>query len=92
MELFSYYSMCECLDRKFVIKELRDLKDEGKVEFSVDGDILKIADIDLDDYEIKDLAKMLDANDVFVDTDYEDDNDDFDDLEDYIKGDDDDDY
>ena len=87
MKLFSYYSMYECLDRKFVIKELRDLKDEGKIEFSVDGDILKIAEIDLDDYEIKDLAKMLDANDVFVDTDYEDDDNDFDDLEDYIKDD-----
>ena len=82
--------MYECSDRKFVIKELKDLKDEGKIEFSIDGDILKIADIDLDDYEIKDLAKMLDTNDVFVDTDYDDVNDDFDDLEDYIKDDDDD--
>lgn len=88
MKLFSYYSMYECLDKKSVIKELKNLKNEGKIEFFIDGDILNISDICLNECEIKDLSKMLDANDIFVDTDYEDDND-FDDLEDYIRDDDD---
>ena len=84
MQLFSYYSMYECSEKKSVIKELKMLKNDGKIEFIIDGDILKITDIDLDESESKDLAKMLDNNDIFVDTDYVNDvNYDFDDLEDF---------
>ena len=84
MELFNFYSMDECLDRESVTVELKSLKMEGKIEFSIDEDILKIKDIDLDDLEIKDLIKLLDDNDVFYNPDYEDNiEEDFDDYDEF---------
>ena len=80
MELFTFYSMDECLDRDSVISELKNLKTDGKIEFSIDDDILKIKDIDLDDSEIKYLVKMLYENDIFNYPDYDDDLDEYDEF------------
>lgn len=92
MELFNYYSLDECPERKVIKKRLTQLEDEGKVEFSIDGDILKISDLDLDENEISEIVEMFDKYDVFPYPDYEEgfgDNeeddyyDDFNDDEDY---------
>jgi hypothetical protein len=90
MELFNYYSMDECPERKVIKKRLTQLEDEGKVDFEIDGDILKISDLDLDEDEVAELVEMFDKYDVFPYPDYEeglDDEDDyydgFDEEEDY---------
>jgi len=69
MELFEYYNLDECIDRKLVLSKLKELKEEGKIEYDLNGDILKIEDIDLDETEIDELADLLEENDVFEDLD-----------------------
>lgn len=69
MELFEYYNLDECIDRKLVLSKLKSLKNEGKIEYDLNGDILKIEDIDLDENEIDELAELLEENDVFEDLD-----------------------
>lgn len=75
MELFEYYNLDECIDRKLVLSKLKELKEEGKIEYDLNGDILKIEDIDLDETEIDDLADLLEENDVFEDLDRDSDDD-----------------
>jgi hypothetical protein len=81
MELFNYYSLDECPERKVIKKRLTQLEDEGKIDFNLDGDILKITDLDLDEDEVAELVEMFDKYDVFPYPDYEegleDDDDDF---------------
>jgi hypothetical protein len=76
MELFEYYNLDECIDRKGVLLKLKSLKNEGKIEYDLNGDILKIEDIDLDENEIDELVDLFDNNDVFEDLEHgsEDDN------------------
>ena len=69
MELFEYYNLDECIDRKLVLSKLNELKEEGKIEYELNVDILKIEDIDLDENEIDELADLLEENDVFEDLD-----------------------
>ena len=69
MELFEYYNLDECIDRKLVLSKLKELKEEGKIEYELNVDILKIEDIDLDESEIDELADLLEENDVFEDLD-----------------------
>jgi hypothetical protein len=69
MELFEYYNLDECIDRKLVLSKLNELKEEGKIEYDLNGDILKIEDIDLDETEVDELADLLEENDVFEDLD-----------------------
>jgi len=92
MELFNYYNLDECPERKVIKKRLTQLEEEGKIDFDIDGDILKIKDIDLDEDEVAELVEMFDKYDVFAYPDYEegleDDEDDyyndgFDEEEDY---------
>lgn len=71
MELFNYYSMDECPERKVIKKRLTQLEDEGKIDFDIDGDILKISDLDLDEDEVAELVEMFDKYDVFPYPDYE---------------------
>ena len=81
MELFNYYSMDECPERKVIKKRLTQLEEEGKIDFEIEGDILKITDLDLDEDEVAELVEMFDKYDVFPYPDYEegfdDDDDDF---------------
>ena len=71
MELFNYYSMDERPERKVIKKRLTQLEDEGKIDFDIDGDILKISDLDLDEDEVAELVEMFDKYDVFPYPDYE---------------------
>lgn len=70
MELFNYYSLDECVDIKKVKKTLTKLQKEGKIEYSIDSDILKIKDLDLDENELEDLVKLFDDYDIFANPDY----------------------
>jgi hypothetical protein len=73
MELFEYYNLDECIDRKLVLSKLKELKDEGKIEYDLNGDFLKIEDIDLDENEVSELVKLLEDNDVFEDLEHDED-------------------
>ncbi len=70
MELSNYYNLDECIDRKTVMDTLKNLKNEGKIEYSLDREILDIEDIDLDDSEIESLLDLFDKNDVFEELEY----------------------
>jgi hypothetical protein len=63
--------MDECPERKVIKKRLTQLEEEGKIDFNIDGDILKIKDIDLDEDEVAELVEMFDKYDVFAYPDYE---------------------
>lgn len=77
MELYNYYSLDEAIDRKGVLKRLKQLHKDGKIEFSQDGEVFKIEDLDLEESEIEELIELFDENDVFpyLDRDDEDDED-----------------
>jgi hypothetical protein len=83
MELFNYYNLDECPEKKVIKKRLSQLEDEGKIDFKLDADILKITDIDLDEDEVEELVEMFDKYDVFAYPDYEDG---LDDEDDYYDG------
>lgn len=71
-ELCSNYNLDECIDRKLINTKLKQLEKEGKIDFKISGDILKIEDIDLEDNDIDTLIKLFEDNDVFEEPDYED--------------------
>ncbi len=79
MELFNYYSLDEVIDRKSVMSKLKSLKKEGKIEYQLEGEIVNIEDIDLDETETEELIKLFDSNDVFpyLERDSESDDDDY---------------
>lgn len=81
MELFEYYNLDECIDRKGVLTKLKSLKNEGKIEYDLNGDMLKLEDIDLDETEVEQLIDLFEENDIFEDLEYgeEDDDEDWDD-------------
>ena len=57
---------------------LRSYQKEGKIDYSIDRDVLSIEDIELDDDDIQYLSELFEENSVFADVD-RDDNDDPDD-------------
>lgn len=63
--MFNYYSLDECIDRDAVLEKLIKLKNDGKIIYSVDMDILKLEDIDLEEKDIKNLERVFDDNDVY---------------------------
>jgi hypothetical protein len=79
MELYDYYNLDECIDRKKVTSVLKKLKKEGRIDYSIDGELLQIEDLDLDDSDIEYLSELFEENDIFPDTDRDDD-DDYDDF------------
>lgn len=91
MALFNYYSLDECTDKKSILKRLKELQKEGKIEFDLDGEIFEIRDIELEEEEIDELVEIFDQKDVFpyLERDGEDDDDnddyfyDYDNSEDY---------
>lgn len=77
MELCEYYNLDECVDLKSVLNTLKVFKKDGKIDFSVDGEILKIDDLDLDESEISKIINIFEKNDIFENLDYEDDDEDW---------------
>lgn len=83
MELYDYYNLDECVDRKKVITALKKFKKDGKIDYSLDGEELHIEDLDLDDTEIEYLSDLFDENDVFPNHDKEESDDNYSDFDDY---------
>ena len=79
MELFEYYNLDEVIDRKLVLSKLKSLKNEGKIEYDLNGDMLKIEDIDLDESEIEQLIDLFEENDIFEDLEHGEEDEDWDD-------------
>ncbi len=89
MELFNYYSVDECKDRKKVFGVLDQLKEDGKIDYEMDGsDLFRIEDLDLEEDDIEDLNKLFDSEDVFPYIDNFEDGDDDDGYDDYDENDD----
>jgi hypothetical protein len=65
MELYTYYNL-ECIDRAIIVKDWNLIKMKVKVEYSFNGDILKLTDIDLEDKDIDKLIDLFDRYDVFL--------------------------
>jgi len=67
MELERWYSLDECTNRKLVLKQLKDLQKEGKIDFDLDKstDVFEIEDLDLEDSDIEGLIELFDEHDVF---------------------------
>ena len=85
-ELGKYYDLDECGNTKQVVVKLKQFEKEGKIEYSISGDVLKIEDIDLEDNDITYLIKLFEDNDIFENTEYDEDdyyNNDYDDYNDY---------
>jgi hypothetical protein len=85
-ELGKCYDLDECGERKQVVVKLKQFEKEGKIEYSISGDVLKIEDIDLEDNDITYLIKLFEDNDIFENTEYDEDddyNDDYDNYNDY---------
>jgi len=80
MELFNFYRLDECSDLKKVKKKLTKLEKEGKIEYSLDSDVLKIEDLDLDEDELSEVLNLFEDNDIFPYPDYEEDDEDYDDY------------
>ena len=80
MELQNYYSLDEAIDRKAVLKRLKQLQKELKIKFELDGEVFKIEDLDLEEVEIEELIELFDENDVFPYLDRDEEDDDYDDF------------
>ena len=83
MELYNYYNLDECINKRKVKKKLEEFTEEGKIDYSIDGEILRVEDIDLSEEEIEEIANLLDSNDVFPYLDKEDDDDFYDGYDGY---------
>ena len=81
-ELVRVWNIDECIDRKLVIDKLKSFKREGKLEYTISGEILKVEDIDLEDSDIDYLIKLFSDNDIFEDEDIDEEFDDFNDFDD----------
>jgi hypothetical protein len=81
-ELVRVWNIDECIDRKLVIDKLKSFKKEGKLEYTISGEILKVEDIDLEDSDIDYLIKLFSDNDIFEDEDIDEDFEDFNDFDD----------
>ncbi len=79
MELYDYYSLDECVDRKLVTGTLKSFKKDGKIDYSLDGEILNIKDLDMEEEDIAYLEELFEDNDVFpyLEKDDEDDDDNY---------------
>ncbi len=79
--LEKWYSLDECTNKKLVIKKLKELEGQGKIEYSIEKatDIFEIEDLDLEDSDIEELLELFDENDVFpyLDKDEEEDDEDY---------------
>ena len=65
--LEKWYSLDECTNKKLVVKKLKDLESQGKIEYSIEKstDIFEIEDLDLEDSDIDELLDLFEKNDVF---------------------------
>ena len=73
MKVFNYYSIDECKDRKKLFEKLDRLRDDGKIEYEMDGrDLFKIDDLDLEESDIEDLNEFFDNQDIFPYIEYDD--------------------
>jgi len=76
MEINKRYNLDECNNRKKVINKLKSLRNDGKIEYDLENDILHIEDIDLEDSDIEELVILFEETDTFEYLDYNDDTDD----------------
>lgn len=65
MELKKYYTIEEAYaNKEEILRKLDSLKEKNKIHFYLNDDIIYIEDIELMNYEIKDLLNFFDDMDV----------------------------
>lgn len=71
MEIYTYYNLSECNNKKGFFVELDNLQNDGKIEYTSETiDIIKIEDIGLDDHDTHRLIHLIDQYEVIPDLDY----------------------
>ena len=77
MTLHNYYTLDECTNKKSILRKLKELEKEGKIEFEVEKstDVVTIEDLDLEDDDIEYLIDLFEKNDVYPYLDKDDDDD-----------------
>lgn len=71
MEIYTYYNLSECNNRKAFLDELNILQNDGKIEYTSEtSDVIKIEDIGLDDHDTSKLIHTIDNYEVIPDLDY----------------------
>lgn len=78
--LYSYYSLDEVINKNEILSVLNKFQKEGKIKYNLEGDIIYIKDLDLDELEIEQIIEIFDINDVFPYLERSDDEDEEDDL------------
>jgi len=74
MKLCKYYSLDECKNITQVLKKLKSLQDDARIEYYIiDSDVLKIRDIGLTVKDKKDIIQFFFENDLVDYPDYEED-------------------
>jgi hypothetical protein len=78
--LYSYYSLDEVINKKEVLLALNKFQKEGKLKYNLEGDILNIVDLDLDELEIGQIIEIFEQNDIipYLEREIDEDNDPFD--------------
>lgn len=78
-ELFTHYSMTECIEQEKIFNKLDKLTKSGKIEFiyEFNNERFKLIDLELSDKEITKLANLFYDNDVVPDLDFSDIDDNF---------------
>jgi hypothetical protein len=78
MKLYNYYTLDECTNKKGILRKLKELEKEGKIEFEVEKstDVITLEDLDLEDTDIEELVELFEENDVYPYLDKDDDDDD----------------
>jgi len=67
MILHNYYTLDECTNKKGIIKKLKELEQEGKIEYDIEKstDVVTLEDLDLEDDDIEELIELFEKNDVY---------------------------
>lgn len=79
-ELSTYWNLDECTDRKLILNSLKKFKKDGKIDYEIKLELLKLEDIDMCQEDITSLLDMFEKHCVFEDLDISDDDDDFDEF------------
>jgi hypothetical protein len=72
MELNDYYNLSECNNRREFLRKLDEFKNDSKIEWNKESDdVIKIEDIELNEFDIEKLLSIFDEYEVLPDMDYE---------------------
>lgn len=70
-ELTGYYNIYECENYNKIKTNLNKLQKEGKISWEkIDTDIIYLEEIDINEFEYKNIIRLLESNDIVRDDEY----------------------